>query len=411
MPDSSDAKNSIDQSTVEFAPFPREEFEARYQRIRNRMQEQGMEALLCTTEPNYRYLTGLHNQRWANTVRPRAVILPMKGDPVILQIGSEVWGNHEVTYIRDNRSIAGRRVRDGYEEQLAAAIGDTLRDLGIKKGRVGTERSWQMQAGLSVDAFAMLEKEVAPLTLVDAAELLWGVRMLKSPREIEYIRRAAAINNKTFRQLRKEIRVGISEREIERRARSLLHEYGAERTTYIPVDIHQGRWPPEKHKFFGYSTDRKLMNNGVVDMDCGCTLEGYWCDYNRTFGVGNPPDVGRRAYAALQKVVQAGIDAVKPGDPVKNVFNAMTKMMDKVGAQDRVGATIGGHGLGLSATERPLVSVFEDTIMYPGLFFTVEPITLVDGWGLTLAEEMIVVSETGCELLSERADPEMPIVG
>lgn len=98
---------------------------------------------------------------------------------------------------------------------------------------------------MSVDGFAFLEKEVAPLQLVDAAQLLWGVRMLKSPREIDCIRRAGEINNKTYRQLRKEIKVGITEREIERRARSLLHEYGAERTTYIPVDIHNGRWPAE----------------------------------------------------------------------------------------------------------------------------------------------------------------------
>ncbi len=153
------------------------------------------------------------------------------------------------------------------------------------------------------------------------------------------------------------------------------------------------------------------MNNGVVDMDCGCTVEGYWSDFNRTFGVGNPPEFGRKAYRSLQQVVEAGIAAVKPGDPVSNVFRAMVKTMGKVGAEDKISATLGGHGLGLSATERPLVSIFEDTIMYPGLFFTIEPITSVEGWGVTLAEEMIVVTESGCELLSERADPELPIVG
>jgi Xaa-Pro aminopeptidase len=183
------------------------------------------------------------------------------------------------------------------------------------------------------------------------------------------------------------------------------------------VNCHSGRWPRENHLILGLSTERKLENDSVVDMDGGCTYKGYWSDFSRMFGVGKPPAKAIAGYRVAQAAIAAGIEAVKPGNPISDVYRAMAGAFAKANSRDQVSETgmsetgLNGHGLGLSSTERPYVNINDTTIMAPGLYFCVEPIFSIEGYGMVFGEEMVVVTETGSEILSERAEPELPIVG
>ena len=400
---------------AKYAEFPREEFEARYEKLRIAMGIEGISALIATIEPHYRYLTGHRNMRWPNVLRPRAAILPLEGDPIILTIGSESWGITDVTWVDDIRTFAGDRVDDGFGIHLVRAIVDTLKDLGITSqyDRIGIERGWNMQVGMSIDDFRRLERFVSPAELVDAADIWWEVQKIKSPLEIDCIRQAAQITSKAFAQLERDIEIGMTEKEVEGHFNALQLEYGAERPTYTPVNFHKGRWPRENHIVFGLSTGKKLETGMLIDMDGGCTVNGYWSDFNRTFCAGGPaPQKAKHVYKVLFDAVTAGIEAVRPGRPIQDVARAQMEVFVGAGFADTVyECGIIGHGLGLYSTSRPYVNLRDPTIMSEGLFFTIEPVASIEGWGMGLAEENVVVTSDGCELLSVRAPEEIPIVG
>ena len=399
------------------AEFPKEEFESRYARLQIEMYRNDMVALLATTEANFRYLTGTRNQRWPNTLRPHCVLLPVKGDPVLIQAASDNYGLRDVTWIEDLRGFGGKRHKDGYGAHMNDTIVDVLAEKDIRRGRIGIERDWQMRAGFSVDDFLSLEKRIAPLELVDAASMWWDVRMIKSPLEVDCMRRSAQITSAAYADLRGDLKVGMTESEIERRMCALLLKHGAERPTYVPVNCHSGRWPVQDHLMFGLSTEKRLENNGLVDMDAGCTFKGYWSDFSRVFGFGKPPEKARVAYRIAQEAIAAGKEAIRPGRPISDIYRAMSKCFQKANTLHRLSehgmseTGINGHGTGLSATERPYVNLEDTTILSPGLCTTIEPIFSVDGYGWALGEDMFVVTETGYEQFSISAPPELPIIG
>ena len=398
---------------AEFAAFPREEFEVRYAHLRAQMHRHGVGGILATSEPNYRYLTGHHNQRWAVIQRPKAALLPLTAEPAILTIASEGWGLDTLTWVTDIRTIGGPRVEDGYGSYLVALIVDTVKEKGIRSGKIAIERGWQMRCGLSIDDFRQLEKQIAPIELVDAAPILWDARMRKSPAEVECLRRAAQITSAAYRDLRQEFKLGMSEGEIERRTCALLMQHGAERPTYVPVNCHGLRWPKTNFTFFGCSTEQKLEQDALIDMDCGCTYKGYYSDFSRTFAIGAPPEKARTAYRTLQDAIDVAIATIRPGIPITDVCRAMMKVCAKAGAEEtwQDMGQVQGHGLGLNGTERPYVTLTDPTILTPGIMFTIEPMVIVEEYGMVVAEEEIVVTEAGCEVLSERAPSELPIIG
>ena len=396
------------------ATFPREEFEARWRRLQVAMENHGMSALVATNEPNYRYLTGHRNQRWPNMVRPRAVILPLKGEPIMLVGEVEAWGIHEVTHVRDVRTYRGVRADEGYGLFLVRAILETLAELGInsKTDRVGIERGGNMRVGLSVDDFLLLEKALAPVELADASQIWWWSTVVKSPLEIDCIRRAAQITSRAFDQIQQDIRIGMTEMDVERRFNELQLSYGCERPTYVPVNFHRGRDPREHFIILGTSTNRKLEKDMSIVMDGGCTVDGYWSDFNREFATGKPSKKTSEVYEIMWQAVEAAIAAVKPGRPISDVAKAQLDIFRKAGWQDV--ATIHGiygHGLGLFSTAPPYVTMLHDTIMSEGLFFTIEPTASIPGFGVSIQEENVVVTADGCELLSKRASRTIPIVG
>ena len=398
--------------------FPREEFESRWLKLQVEMELEGMSAMIATIEPNYRYLTGHRNQRYPNTVRPRAVILPANGEPIMLVGEVEAWGIHEVTWVRDVRTYKGGgrggRIDNGYGMYLVRLIIETLSDLGINSGtdRVGIERGQQMTSGISIDDFLCLERNLGPVQLVDSAPLLLRSQKVKSPLEIDCIRKAAQITSKAFAQLERDIRIGMSEFDVERRFNELQLHFGCERPTYVPVNFHRGRDPAQHHIVFGTATDRKLEKDMIIDMDGGCTVKGYWSDFNRVFSTGTPPPKAAEGYRVIWEAIEAGINAIKPGRPISEVAKAQIDILTAAGYLDTDQVHgIYGHSLGLYPTSPPYVSMLDTTIMSEGLFFTVEPIVTIPGWGIFIGEENVVVTADDYELLSTRAPREIPIVG
>jgi Xaa-Pro aminopeptidase len=149
----------------------------------------------------------------------------------------------------------------------------------------------------------------------------------------------------------------------------------------------------------GRASRELVPSKGFVVCDFGVILSGYCSDMTRTLHVGRPTAESRRVYESVREAQQAGLEAVRPGKAVGEVDSAARKVLYNKGL-DRYFTHSTGHGLGLEIHEGPRVAVGQQELLRPGMVITVEPGVYVPGkWGVRI-EDTVVVTETGCKILT-----------
>jgi Xaa-Pro aminopeptidase len=148
---------------------------------------------------------------------------------------------------------------------------------------------------------------------------------------------------------------------------------------------------------------RRLADGDLVVLDFGGVLDGYCCDLTRTVSIGAPSLQARQTYDAVAEAQSAAIAAVRPGADTAAVDAAARSVLEERG----LGAAFGhgtGHGLGLDVHEEPRVARpradAPPVALEPGMVFTVEPGAYLPGWGGVRIEDDVLVTDTGCEVLT-----------
>ena len=145
-------------------------------------------------------------------------------------------------------------------------------------------------------------------------------------------------------------------------------------------------------------------------LDIGGVHDGYFCDFDRNFAVGEVAGNTRRAHEVVWRATEAGFAAARPGATFAHLFVAMQGVMVAGGAADsNVGRL--GHGLGMQLTEFPSITPWDETVLVPGMVLTLEPGMEFAPGRMMVHEENIVIREDGAELLTVRAPREMPVIG
>jgi Xaa-Pro aminopeptidase len=149
-----------------------------------------------------------------------------------------------------------------------------------------------------------------------------------------------------------------------------------------------------------FATDRALALGELLRFDIGCLLDGYWSDIGRTAVVGPPDELQRRRYDAIFAGEQTQIDSVKPGMAAGEVFDLA---MDEVRAHGIPGYRRQhcGHGIGAEVYENPIITAGVATPLEVGMTFCFETPYYELGWGGMMVEDTLVITETGCTLLTE----------
>jgi Xaa-Pro dipeptidase len=384
--------------------FTLEEFSNRVEAARLVMQKLEIDALLVTSEANFRYMTGYILQSPVQIARPRYFVLPLEGAPCAVVPRTNVDGMRQTTWLDDIRSW----VAPCPEDDGVSLVADALRAAPRRFGRLGAEIGAEARLGMPVLDYMRLIELLAPLRFVDGEAVFRRIRMVKSPAEIDRIRRIARIVSASFDTLPGLLHIGDTEWSACRRMQLDLVLRGAHRTPHLMGVSGQG----------GYTnintgpTGRALESGSVLTIDAGCCFDNYWCDFNRNFGFGRVGREAIRAYEALHAATEAGLGAVRPGVRTRDLFAAMAGVLRDAGAP---GSTVGrmGHGIGLLAPEPPSINAADDTVLEPGMVLTLEPSLsfTVEGQARIMAhEENLAVTEDGCELLTTRAPRDMPVV-
>lgn len=381
--------------------FSRDEFLARAERARALMTAHELDALLVTSEQHVRYFTGFDSQFWASPTRPWFVVMPRVGEPiaVIPEIGGPAMAR---TWIDDIRTWPAPVPEDDGVTLLA----DALKSLPGRFGRIGAEVGPEMVLRMPAADFLRVGGIIAPLEFGDGTPVLRALRGVKSPAEIDKIRHVCRFTSDAFLALPEKLSIGMTEWEACREMRIEVLRRGADNSPYM-----MGVAGPGGYDNIIMGPTQKVIEAGdILIIDTGTTFDGYYCDFDRNFAFGEPDDAAKRAHEVVWNATRAGIDAARPGATTTDLWRAMAAVLEEAGS---LGNNVGrmGHGLGMQLTEWPSNKPGDDTELVPGMVLTIEPGMEFAPGRMMVHEENIAITQDGRELLTIRAEREMPVVG
>ncbi len=381
--------------------FPRDEYEQRYQRAWKLMRTHGLDGLLVTSESNYRYFTGHRSQFWVSNARPfYAVIVPDR-PPVALVTVTEGEVFKGSSWLDDVRTWLG------FADDSLPFLTDILNELQLKKARVGVDFGLEMRLGIPLTTFRKLEALNKGIKFVDGAPLLWELRLIKTPRELAYIKKACCAANEGIRAGWRYARVGMSERDIRQHIAAKMIEAGADKVGFLPITSGPGNYK----RFLMDPTNRRVRKGDIIWTDAGCSVNGYWSDFNRIAAVGAASPEQRKAYKVVRELTYEILGKIRAGVSVAEVAAENTRAHKRRGF-DVPGNIPGrvGHGSGMDMTEPPSVAPFDQTVLKAGMVIHIEPKMIYD-YGPFQLEEVVAVTEKGYVFLSPNAPIALPVVG
>lgn len=262
-----------------------------------------------------------------------------------------------------------------------------------RKFRIGYE------GGIAASRYLALKRMFRGAELVDVGGDLLLLRAVKTPDEIARVRAAVALNDRIWREVSREIRPGLTEKEIQRMIRARMNDLGDGEAFETIVCV--GANAAECH----HVPDGTVWRRGeplLVDM--GVKLGGYCSDMTRCIGgAGRRRGAGRSRYGEIYGLVLsanlAAIAAAKPGISGKRLDAIAREIIRKAGYGRKFGHAL-GHGVGIEIHEQPVASKRSDTKLKPGMLVTIEPGVYIESELGVRIEDLVLITESGCEVLT-----------
>ncbi len=384
----------------EYMRFPVEEYKRRCNKAQELVEKKDIKGLFITEGGNYTYFSG--GTRDFSFSRPHALLLPRKGAPVAIIQRFPDWNRKREIWFDDVR------IYDTMLGLPVEMVAEAMKENGMGEGRVGAELGYEQRLGISPNDFFRLKELLPRVEFVDAADVFWGVRMIKSPEEIARHRRACQITVQAYNALFPSLYEGMSEREIVDRFLRLQVVIGG----HTPwAFINSG---PENYSAIGGGpTNRRIQKGNQVWLDGGCVYHEHASDFCCAGTVGPPSDEQQKMQEMVLDITRALIDAVRPGMRACDIDALNNSEWKKRGYDyskiNWAGGRIGhGLGWGTSLTEPPHIASYDKTVIQPGMVFTIEP-GINTEYGCYQAETDIVVTEDGREILN-KMDQELRII-
>ncbi|GED97993.1 M24 family metallopeptidase [Gordonia crocea] len=362
------------------ARFPTAVYDRRLTRAAQLAADAGVTALIVTPGPDLEYLIGSDAQTFE---RLSALVVPAAGDP------SLVVPRLEVATFAD--SAAGELGVD-FSPWVDGQDPYALALAGLPPNPV-VAVSDSMTAGHLVPLMAVTG--TAPRL---ATDILRDLRMIKDDDEIEALRRAGAAIDRVHARMGEWLRPGRTEAQVAADIADALIAEGHSAAAFVIVGSGpNGADPHHEH------SDRVIEADDVVVIDIGGPVDpGYNSDCTRTYCFGDVPAEIVVAYEALEEAQQAAVAAVRPGVTAESVDAVARERLAAAGLADKfIHRT--GHGIGLSVHEEPYIVAGNDLVLAPGMAFSVEPGIYFDGrWGARI-EDIVIVTDDGCESVNRRS--------
>jgi Xaa-Pro aminopeptidase len=284
-------------------------------------------------------------------------------------------------------------------QPIVAKTGDlvsTLSDyaqLGSPNIRLGYSATFT-----SVATLERIQKALPKALLIPSDDVLSELGWVKDKDEIASITRAAEIGDVAWERVLSLLKPGVREREIAAELEYQMMMMGSTIPAFETI-IASGFRSAMPH---GDASEKKIKNGEFVTFDFGATINGYCSDMTRTVVVGKASAKQKKIYNIVLKAQKAGVRKVKAGVPAKAIDDACRRIITRAGYGKEFGHGT-GHGIGFYRdpihTGPRLSSVSED-ILKVNQVLTVEPGIYLSGWGGVRIEDDVVVTRTGCRILT-----------
>jgi Xaa-Pro aminopeptidase len=343
----------------------------RLARLRVRLTEAGADAVLLTRPQNIAYVSGFVGSAGAAIVTATAAHLVV-----------------DFRYVEQAAVQAPRFQRVRATGPLLDAASALLAQLSAHRIAVEAE-------ALPVGAHRRLEAAVGPAEVVPV-DGLDRIRWLKDPDEIACLRRAAAIADEAFAAVLPLIRPGAAERDVSIELEYRLRRGGSER---LPFDLIVASGPRSALPH-GVASERVIGRGEFVTVDFGAVVGGYHSDCTRTVVTAPATERHRTVYEVVRSAQAAALAGLRAGMTGRDADALARQPIATAGYGDAFGHSL-GHGVGLQVHEGPTLSPREEAVLAPGAVVTVEPGIYLPEWGGVRIEDLVVVTETGCEVLTQ----------
>jgi Xaa-Pro aminopeptidase len=354
--------------------------------------ESGADALFFFRIENVRYLCGYRSHDWPMIMLGLAsALLVGDEDPFVFTMDLEN-ARLRMPWIADRAFLqpgGGLETEDGVRVWMKMAK-DLMADAGVKDPAVIGVDAWN-------HPLVQLLPQLFPKTkFVDGQEIILQARKIKTIDEINSLKLAYSVTAAGMGDAREFIKPGRKECEVLAEAWRTFTALGSEWTQCANI-VCSGPYTAPYRRF---TSDRLIEYGDMVVIDIGAKMNGYYGDFTRTWLCGNsakPTKEQIKYHRAAYEAMRNAEKAVKPGMLTTDIYNA---------AGPTVLGGVLGHGIGLAAAEPPyiksenVVPREKAEVLQPGMVFSIEPYAGEPGIGGCRLEDNIVVTDTGCDLIS-----------
>jgi Xaa-Pro aminopeptidase len=345
------------------------EYSSRRQRLLDGLDE--IDAIFVTAPPNVRYLSGFTGSNGL-VVLSRGSATLFTDPRYTIQAAGET--SCRVTVARGNLIPSAAKL----------ALRKRWRRIAFERNRVSFAQYTALReaCGRSVE-------------LVETADVIERLRMIKSAAEIELIRESVLLNARAFERTVKKVKSTMTELDLATEMDFQMRRLGAEGPAFDSI-VAAG---PRSALPHARPSAEPIGTNRILLMDTGAVRSGYCSDMTRVLHLGTPPRRSRQLYNAVLEAQQAATHTVRAGVKASVPDRAARRVL-RSHHLDGAFVHSTGHGLGLEIHEAPRLGKREQSRLEAGMTVTIEPGAYIEGFGGVRIEDTVVVTEKGCEVLT-----------
>lgn len=266
------------------------------------------------------------------------------------------------------------KIKDDYSlEGVKIAIDDSIRGIDL------------------LDMMAIIRSE-----FINESSISKELRIIKDEEEVKHLQDAALIADKTYGEILKFIKPGVTEKEISDKLKELLMTLGGEGLSFEPI-VASGPNSSMPH----YSGNQRVISEqDLIILDYGCVYKGYCSDTSRTVFVGEPTKEQRKVYEIVLRANMKAEEAAREGVTAEKLDQIARGVINDAGyGQYFINRT--GHGIGIEVHEHPFIKEGNTDVLKTGMAFSIEPGIYIPGKFGMRVEDIVVIEGNGAKILNK----------
>lgn len=377
------------------ANFEVSEYQARLQKVKVRMNAQGIKVLLVTDPANMNYLTGYDG--WSFYVHQLVIVLIDQEQPVWVGRGQDANAAKVTTWLDSDhiRAYTDDYVHSAIKHPMDY-VADILKEMGYDQSTVGVEMD---NYYFTAKCLESLRSDLPGAAFQDANLLVNWVRIVKSHQEIDFMKKAARIVEKVMQVAMESVQIGVRECDVAAKVyytqMTGTEDFGGDYPAIVPL-MPSGERTSTPHLTW---TDRRYKKGDLIILELAGCYQRYHAPLARTMFLGEPPQKVKDLSSVVVEGIQAAIDFIKPGVTCAEIEGVWKKTIEKSGfiKDSRIGYSMGLNYPPDWGEHTASIRPGDKTVLQPNMTFHLIPGIWQDDFGVEISEPFRV-TEQGCEL-------------